>query len=133
MADDINVTINILYLYIPNLIPSVETQLVFNEAIQIKYKIFFDEWFAERRLLSDMIVQHDIGSAQQVNSPNNSIRAHQTNDRIDTPSKNNNIAIFDNLDLQKYSVELDGQRYPRDSVLLNYTENEYTDQYEDLK
>ena len=39
MADDINVTINDLYLYIPNLIPSVET----NEANQNKYKIFFDE------------------------------------------------------------------------------------------
>ena len=34
MADDINVTINSLYLYIPNLIPSVETQLMFNESTQ---------------------------------------------------------------------------------------------------
>ena len=34
MADDINVTIKSLYLYIPNLIPSVETQLMFNEATQ---------------------------------------------------------------------------------------------------
>ena len=34
MADDINVTINSLYLYIPNLISSVETQLMFNEATQ---------------------------------------------------------------------------------------------------
>ena len=34
MADDINVTFNSLYLYIPNLIPSVEIQLMFNEATQ---------------------------------------------------------------------------------------------------
>ena len=34
MADDINVTINNLYLYVPNLIPSVETQVMFNEATQ---------------------------------------------------------------------------------------------------
>ena len=34
MVDDIDVTINSLYLYIPNLIPSVETQLMFNEATQ---------------------------------------------------------------------------------------------------
>ena len=34
LADDINVTINSLYLYLPNLIPSVETQLMFNEATQ---------------------------------------------------------------------------------------------------
>ena len=32
MADDINVTVNNLFLNIPNLIPSVETQLMFNEA-----------------------------------------------------------------------------------------------------
>ena len=37
MADDINVTINSLYLYIPNLIPSVETQVMFNEATQNNY------------------------------------------------------------------------------------------------
>ena len=34
MADDINVTNNSLYLYIPNLVASVETQLLFNEATQ---------------------------------------------------------------------------------------------------
>ena len=34
MADDIDVTINSLYLFVPNLIPSVETQLMFNEATQ---------------------------------------------------------------------------------------------------
>ena len=68
MDDDINVTINNLYLFVPNLIPSVETQLMFNEATQNNYKIPFDEWFTERRVISDMIVQHDIGSAQQTNS-----------------------------------------------------------------
>ena len=45
MADDINVTIISLYLYVPNLIPSVETQSMFNEATQNNYKISFDEWF----------------------------------------------------------------------------------------
>ena len=34
MADDINVTINNLYLYVPNLIPNVETHVMFNEATQ---------------------------------------------------------------------------------------------------
>ena len=34
MADDINVTIINLYLYIPILIPSFETQLMFNEATE---------------------------------------------------------------------------------------------------
>ena len=43
MADDLNVTINSLYLYIPKLIPSVETQLKFNETTQNIYKTSFDE------------------------------------------------------------------------------------------
>ena len=55
MTDDINVTINNLYLYVPNLIPSVETQLMFNEATQNNYKISYDEWFTERRIISDTI------------------------------------------------------------------------------
>ena len=69
MDDDINVTINSLYLYIPNLIPSVEAQLMFNEATQNIYKITFDDWYTERRLISDLLVEHDVGSAQQVNCP----------------------------------------------------------------
>ena len=43
MADDINVTINSLYLYVPNSIPSVEVQIMFNEATQNIYKISFDK------------------------------------------------------------------------------------------
>ena len=41
MADDINVTISNLYLYVPNLLPSVETQVMFNEATRNNYKITF--------------------------------------------------------------------------------------------
>ena len=133
MTDDIKVTINNLYLYVPNLIPSVETQVLFNEATQNIYKISYDEYFTERRLISDMIVQVDIGSSQKVNSPKYLICAHQLKDRIDTPISTKNVAIFDHLNLKKYYVEIDGQRYPRDSVLLNYDQNDYIEQYKDLK
>ena len=37
------------------------------------------------------------------------------------------------MDIRKYYVEIDGQRYPRDSVLINYDENDYIQQYKDLK
>ena len=47
MADDINVTIKNLYLNGPNLIPSIETQVMFNEATQNNYKISYDEYFTE--------------------------------------------------------------------------------------
>ena len=133
MADDINVTINNLYLYVPNLIPSVETQVMFNEATQNNYKIIFDEWYTERRVISDTITQLDIGSSQNVQSPKYLIGAHQTRIRADTANKNNNIAIFDNLNLQKYYVEIDSVRYPRDNVLINYEQNDYIEQYKDLK
>ena len=69
MADDINATNNNLYLYVPNLIPSVETQKKFNEATQNNYKISYDDKFTERRVISDTITQLDIGSSQQVSSP----------------------------------------------------------------
>ena len=133
VADDINVTIISLYLYIPNLIPSVETQLMFNEATQNNYEISFDEWYTERRIITGLLVQHDIGSAQNVNSPKYMICAHQKNLRTTTPDKKFNIAIFDNLHLRKYFVEIDGQRYPRDSVLINYEEDDYIQQYKALK
>ena len=66
MTDDINVTINNLYLYVPNLITSVETQVIFNEATQNNYKICYDGWFTERRILSDTITQLDIGSSKMI-------------------------------------------------------------------
>ena len=132
MAYDINVTINSLYLYIPNLVPSVETQLMFNEATQNNYKISFDEWYSERRLISDLLVQHDIGSAQQIKSPN--IWSVPTKHVSEQPLliKKIIIAIFDNLDLRKYYVEIDGQRYPSDSVLINYEEIDYIQLHKDL-
>ena len=101
MADDINVNINNWYLYVPNLIPNVENQVKFNEANQNNYEISFDEWYTERRVISDTITQIDIGTSQHVKSPNYLIGAHQTRTRADTANKNNNIARFDNLNLQK--------------------------------
>ena len=69
MDDDINVTINSLYLCIPKLIPCVEAQLMFIEATQNFHKITFNEWYTERRIISDLLVEHDVESAQQVNCP----------------------------------------------------------------
>ena len=120
MADDINVTIKSLYPYVPNLIPNVETQVKFIDAIQTNFKISFDEYYTERRIISDTITQLDNGSSQKVKSPKYLIGAHQTRTRADTANKNINNAIFDILNLQKYLVEIHSVRYRRDSVLLNY-------------
>ena len=80
-----------------------------------------------------MITQLDIGSSQNVQSPKYLIGAHQTRARADTANKNNNIGVFDHLNLEKYYVEIDGIRYSRDSVLVNYEQNDYIEQYKDLK
>ena len=94
-ATPVNVTINSLYLFVPFLIPTTETQLSFNESTQNNYRTFFDEWYTERRIVADQIFQVDIGSAQSVNSPKYMICAHQTEARSGLPNKRN-ISIFDN-------------------------------------
>ena len=106
---------------------------MFNEATQNNYKISYDEWFTERRIISDTITQLDIGSSQNVQSPKYLIGAHQTKDRIDGAISTKNVAIFDHLDLRKYCIEIDGRRYPRDSSLMDYEQNDYIEQYKDLK
>ena len=63
-----------------------------------------------------------------MNSPKCMNCAHETSLRTTTPDKKNNIAIFDNLDLRKYYVEIDSVRYPRDGVLVNYEEIDYIQQ-----
>ena len=133
IGDNINVTINSLYLFVPTFIPTTETQLMLTESIQNIFRIFFDDWFTERRVVSDTITEIDIGSAQQVNSPKYSITAHQTAARLNGLNKGLNISRFDNLNVRNYFVEIDSIRYPRDSVLINYPENDYIDQYKDLK
>ena len=132
-AYPINVTINSLCLFVPFLIPTTETQLMFTDSIQNNYRIFFNEWYTERRIITDQIFQLDIASAQQVNSPKYLICAHQIEVRSGLPNKRSNISIFDNINVRNNFIEIDGQRYPRDSILTNYGENDYIDQNRDLK
>ena len=117
----------------PFLIPSIETQLMFNESIQNNDRIFFDDWYTERRIATDQICQVDIRSDQSVNSPKYLICAHQATARADLPNKRTNISVFDHLDVRKNFIEIDGVRYPRDAVLTNYKRNVFLDQYESVK
>ena len=133
VANDINVTINSLYLYVPILIPNTQTQVMFNESIMNNYTITFDSWYTERKISNDgRELQVDIGSAQNINSPKYLISAFQTSART-TPNKAGNPAIFDYNNVTKYFVEIDRVRYPKDGVLTNFEENSYLDQYRDLK
>ena len=133
IANDINVTFNSLYLFVPILIPNSQTQVMFNEATMNIFTITFDSWYTERKISNDgRELQVDIGSAQKIESPKYLISAFQTSART-TASKTVNPAIFDDNHVTKYFVEIDGVRYPKDGVLINFEENSYLDQYRDLK
>ena len=134
IATNINIEINSLYLFVPTFIPSAETQVMFNDSIKNSFNISFDSWTTDRKIVNtDLEYQLDIGSSANINSPKYLIVAHQTAARSNVSNKANNISIFDNLDIRKYFVEIDGVRYPKDSVHVNYTENDYLDQYRDIK
>ena len=84
--------------------------------------------------------QLDIGSASNINAPPYLMAARQKTQRPDpaNPAKtlsNNrfNNAIFDNVSVEKYYVETDGIRYPKDPFMINYREKNYLNQYKDLE
>ena len=43
------------------------------------------------------------------------------------------MAVFDNLFVRKYHVDIHGVRYPRDGVRIDYASNDSLDQHRDLK
>ena len=108
IANDINVTTNSLYLFVPIIIPDTQTQVMFNEDIMNNYTITFDSWYTERKISNDgRELQVDIGSAQKINSPKYLISAFQTTART-TTDIGVNPAIFDSNHVTKYFVEIDG-------------------------
>ena len=134
IGTDIIVTINSLYLFVPTFIPDAQTQVMFNDSIKNSFSLSFDSWTTDRKIVNTGLgYQEDIGSSANINSPKYLIVPHQTAVRAGASNKANNISIFDNLDVRKYVVEIDGVRYPKDSVNVNYTKNDYLDQYRDIK
>ena len=120
-------------MFVPTLIPDAATQTMFNNSIKNNFKISFDSWTSLRNIVNtDLEHQVDIGSAQNINSPKYLIVAHQTIGRA-VGGKAQNNAIFDNLNVRKYYVEIDGTRYPKDSVDAEYATNNYLDQYRDIE
>ena len=106
---------------------------MFNESIQSNYRKSYDDWYSDRKLVTDTIYQIDIVSAQSVKSPKYLIAFHQTAARLNAPNKNTNVSVFEHLDVKIYFVEIDRYRYPRESVLTNYALNDYLDQYKAVK
>ena len=77
--------------------------------------------------------QIDVGSAQNMKIPKYLIAAHQILARMKVSNKTSIIAVFQNLDIKKDLVQIDGYRYPKYAVRTNYVKNEELDQNRDLK
>ena len=69
-AKDFTVTLIILFLFVPLLLPDSKTQVVFNNAIKNSFNFSFDSWFKVRKPVdTGSEFQGDIGSVQIVNNP----------------------------------------------------------------
>ena len=121
IATDINLTIKNLYLFAPVLFPKNDTQIMSNETTEKIHTITYVSWYTEHELsINGNVLQVDIGSAQQVISPKYLFGSFQRADRIAAPNENNNIAIFDNVNVRKYFCQIDGYSYPGDAVPTNF-------------
>ena len=118
---------------------SPETQVIFNEAISKTFTLSYESWTTYRKPVDTAReFQIDISSASNINSPLNLIAAHQKTQRQDNAGNilpNNRFinAIFDHTVVRKYYSEIDGVRYPKNLVMVNYEENNYLEQYRDIK
>ena len=137
--DDVNVTINSISLFIPQIIPSPETQVIFNDAISQTFTLSYESWTTDRKPVdAAREFQVDISSASNINSPlylahQKTQKPHPANPANNLSNNRFNNAIFDHVDVRKYYSEIDGIRYPKNSVIVNYEENNYLEQYKDLK
>ena len=136
--NDVNVAINSINLFILQIIPSPETQVYFNEAISKTFTLSYESWTTDRKPVDTAKeFQIDLSSASNINSPLYLIAAHQKTERLDAAgnrlSKNRfNNSIFDDVQVRKYYSEIDGVRYPKNPVMVNFAENNYLEQYRDL-
>ena len=134
VGDNIKVNFNKLFLFVTILIPDAQTQLLFDDSIKNSFTISFHSWSTDRKIVDTQLqYQLDKGSAQNINSPKYLIAVHQTAATLGAPNTAENVAIFDHLDVRKNHVDVDGVRYPRDGVNVDYELNDYDDQYRDLK
>ena len=139
--NDVNVTISSISLFVPQMIPSPETQVIFNEAISKTFSLSYESWTTYRKPVDTARqFQVDISSESNVNSPLYLIAAHQKTQRPDPANPANILsnnrfknAIFDHVDVRNYYSEIDGIRYPKNPVMVNFEENNYLEQYKELK
>ena len=107
--NDVNVSSNIISLFIPQIIPSPETQVILNESLSKTFTLSYESWTTDRKLVNAAKeFQIDISSASNRNSPLYLLAAHQLTQRVDPAddtrilSKNRfNNAVFNGVKVRK--------------------------------
>ena len=122
----VNVTINNISLFVPQIIPCPEAQDIFDEAISKTFSLSYESWTTDRKPVNTAReFQIDISSASNINSALYLIAAHQktqtadpVNPAEDLSNNRFNNAIFDHVEVRKNYSEIDGVRYPKNPVMV---------------
>ena len=118
---DIRVKFDKLFLFKPLLILDASSRKMFIESIKKSTTLSFDYWIADRKTIGTQLeFQIEKSTAQRIIFSKQLIVAHQTAARRGVPNKANKIALFDNLIVRKYHVDIDSVRLPRDGVSIEY-------------
>ena len=115
--------------------------MIFNKAISKTFTLSYESWTIDRKPVDTAReFQIDISSASNINSPLYLIAAHQKTQSPDPAIPANNLsnnrvnnAIFDHVEIRKYYSKIDGIHYRKNPIMVNYEENNYLEQYKDLK
>ena len=90
-----------IHLFVPYFVPSPDTQMFPNESEKNSFRLSFDSWTTDIKVVRTSEYQRNIGSAIKANSPKNLIAAHQTAARSGVAKKANNVSIFNHVDVKK--------------------------------
>ena len=126
----------IVVIYLYQTCPPAEKQQLFNESVRQTFTLSFDSWVTDRKPVNTgNEYQIDFGYASNKDIPLYLLVAHQKTQR-DNPARPHNQfnnAVSDHVGVKRYSVELDGVRYPKDPIEAIFTDNKFLDQYRDPK
>ena len=108
--NDVNITINSISLFVPQIKPSAETQVNFNQAYSESFTLSYEYWTTDRKPVDTVKkFQIDISSASNINSPLYLIAAHQVTQRPNPADVTRNLsnnrfnkAIFNHVKVRKF-------------------------------
>ena len=134
-GNDIKVSIKSLMVYKPTSALTPEIIVMFKQSIRKNFTLSFYPKTTDRKPVNTgNQYQVDIGSASNVKPPLYLLEVQQQTPRENPARSRNqlNNAIFDNVNVGKYLVVIDGIRYPRNPIDVKNPENIYLDHYKDL-